>query len=270
MDPFYVILFTRQQIDYLLLLPANGEVFLHLDATKRVVAKALNSRGPVMYYALTIPVSKKFGSLPVAEFISSVHSVLHIAYFLSTFTTAIRKRTSRELVVNKIEVDFSIALIQAVLKSFNNMNLSKYLEETYKLRSESVSSIPNFTIVHVCSTHILRTVKRKGKELLKDRRFLCAAQYLITKLIHTTNLTEAQAIFKCGITIFESRFVSDELEKQLHRLSDMNAPSEIDCYMEKIPEEIIDDDYLDSEKKLRHGSPFYRYFNEIFITQRPT
>lgn len=173
-DPFYVILFTGQQIDYLLSFPANGEIFLHLDATGRVVAKALNSTGPVMYYALTIPGSNEFGSLPVAEFISSVHSVLHITYFLSTFTTAIRKRTSRE-VVNKIEVDFSIALIQAVLKSFNDMNLSKYLEETYRLCSESVSSIPNFTIVHVCSTHILRTVKRKGNELLKDRRFLCAA-----------------------------------------------------------------------------------------------
>lgn len=42
-DPFYVILFTGQQIDYLLSLPTNGEVFLHLDATGRIVAKALNS-----------------------------------------------------------------------------------------------------------------------------------------------------------------------------------------------------------------------------------
>lgn len=44
--------------------------------------------------------------------------------------------------------------------------------------------------------------------------------------------------------------------------------SEIDCNMEKVPEEIIDDDYLDSEKKLRHGSPFYRYFNEIYIAEK--
>lgn len=179
-----IILYTERQIRYLLSLKP-GIVFCYLDATGSIIANPPNVKKQIYYYALVLPGSYRYGPLPLLEFISEVHSVPYISRPLSVFNHSIQQMTSRNLVIDKIETDFSLALIQAALKAFNNgMSLSSYLNLMYEFMQENTEKEQTFTYIHVCSSHFIKTTIKKALSLYseKDRVHLLGA--LITQLIH--------------------------------------------------------------------------------------
>ena len=82
-------------------------------------------------------------------------------------------------------------------------------------------------MLHICSTHIVRTVKRKMEKLgLKgDLRNLGLKWW--TRLVHTQNIETAKQLFAIGVHVFGFEHRSTELKTALEELNSLIEPNDI-------------------------------------------
>ncbi len=173
-DPFAVQMYTEQGMEILLShLKDNHNTTLYLDATRGIVSKYQIKLRKVLYYALVLP---RDGSskplLPVTEMLTNKHNVPNISSWLLKFVHSVSKLTSVR--VNRIEIDFSWALIQSVLVSFNKENVDTFLDRAHKICHFQLQrkDVKRFTVVHICAaTH--------GKNL-----FECSQKHTTDKGLH--------------------------------------------------------------------------------------
>ena len=198
-EPFYVVLFAEKQLKVLL----NQErVFCHLDATGSVVIAPPNVDKRIFYYSLILPGNGDVGQFPVAEFISSVHNIVHISHFLRMVASSLKKLSTRSPVIDKVETDFSLALIHSVVEGFNGISLIEYMNRSFSDMTENTDHIAFLTVLHICSSRMIHTVLRKCKKIFKTKAQYHIAGAAITKLIHSADLDSAEKIFTCIIRIF--------------------------------------------------------------------
>jgi len=100
--------------------------------------------------------------------------------------------TSYSPVIDKIETDFSLALLQSVSRSFNDVPLSEYIKAMYEDTEKGIPAPSRWTIIHICSSHCLNTVLKKIKKIFyKSKRMRITAAILIAQLIHCKSVQEA-------------------------------------------------------------------------------
>lgn len=139
------------------------------------------------------------------------------------------------------------------------------------LLDNNLNRLLTITIVHVCSSHLIRGIKRAFRKLTKDERIIIYACYIVTGIIHATDLKTAASIWKHAVLLFGTplddkklyesvRFIrqfskeTEEIEKDLPTLSD------IDDKMKK----------EESRWKLqREQSPFCNYFLTVSKSVKP-
>ena len=272
-ESFGTILFTEKQIRYLLSLKPKKNVFCYLNATGSIVSSLSNK--PLYYYALVLPGSADYGPMPVAEFLSDTHSVPQITWFLSSFNHAVHQITSRKVIIKKIETDFSLALIISVIKSFNSMSLSRYLHIMDNILKTESNELPKLTLVHVCSSHMLKTVIRKCHVLFQNSQQRVLSKILMTKLIHSCTLDAAALHFEMIVVIFGLRkevpVLNEYLEILEHRVSNENSQKDSLFDAEDGVNTTLKYDLESSSENQQHNnmdarkeSPFYIFFKRIY------
>jgi len=143
-------------------------------------------------------VNKKL--MPIFEFVSTDHTASQLSFFLEKalicIESAIGIKKDHILVPPVIVVDFSYAMINSVLKAYNNCSLQKYLEWTYEIlvmnnNHTSILGIMN-TRVNLCATHFLKNIIDKAK-FIKDNKINIVYKtfiYSFTLLQNSTSLNE--------------------------------------------------------------------------------
>lgn len=265
------ILFTGKQLDHILGLSKRGVLFLHLDATGKLVKRIDGAKGDVLYYALILAGGEDMdGPLPIAEFISTVQSTHFITIFLSSVMHALKVRTGcKGIAINKIEVDFYLASIQSIMKACNDTNLANHLKYLYDvvLRAEYKDKIPNFTVVHICSVHILRAVTRKLHQIIRSSEIHQVAKMFLTQLIHADTMQSAETIFNNMVIVFGNKLKTNVVDTAMQNMESMycgspNIKIEAD---DSTSDQVDVDDPEGIEAALRHGSPFYKHVQVIMI-----
>lgn len=128
-SPFYVLMYTERVLLYLIEMSKKEYFPLYLDGTGTIIEAPKNQNRP-LYYTLLIKSStserdQTKPALPILEFISTVHNVPYLTMILAILFNAIQSlNESKELVLRHIEMDFSMAEIQATLKAFNEMTVN--------------------------------------------------------------------------------------------------------------------------------------------------
>ncbi|KAH0546771.1 hypothetical protein KQX54_015059 [Cotesia glomerata] len=179
---------------------ADKEV-LQADATSSLIAPIKNVSKRILYYVLSLPGKHdEYGPCPVAEFISTVHDAHYQTIFLSTVMDTLSRFTKKKLIVDKVESDFCLTGIQAIIMGFNCFTLKKYLEITHDIAEKTTDIF--FTVVHICSTHLLNTVRRKLKECSMSKATKKLASHWISQLVHCTSIEEAKTIFNDRCIVF--------------------------------------------------------------------
>lgn len=132
-DLFGVHLYTETGLGILVQhLRKRHPVTLHLDATGGVVSRIPSQAKTVLYYSINLPgQGKNKPPLPVSELITNDHTIPNIYFWLHQTVTKIQKLTVYH--IHQIKTDFSWALIQSVLVSFNKQDIHVYLLESYNL-----------------------------------------------------------------------------------------------------------------------------------------
>jgi hypothetical protein len=130
-DPFHVIFFSQQQLQtYIESCKKDGGCTTHMDATGSVMRDLPGQKRP-LYYCLLL----SNNSLPVCNILTTRHTSESIQARLLTFNHFVRVVNANKFVQLKyIVVDFSYALINACVRSFNEESLSRYLRRCHQWR----------------------------------------------------------------------------------------------------------------------------------------
>jgi len=173
--PFLLVTFSEKSLLQIIKAAEYGHVFTYLDATGALIDRPIGTDKKVYLYSLILPGDSEKGHFPVAEFISSMHSVPYITLFLSLVDHALKKLSTRSIIIDKIETDFSLALLQSACLSFNKMSLMNYLTVIFNKHENNERLEHGFTVIHICSSHLVKTVLRKSKTLMKNSRQIRSA-----------------------------------------------------------------------------------------------
>ena len=62
--------------------------------------------------------------------------------------------------VKKVDLDFSWAFLHASVEAFNKTDLKTYLQMSFEVtnKAKEISAVSFFTIIHLCSSHIIKAV----------------------------------------------------------------------------------------------------------------
>jgi len=154
---------------------------------------------------MVIPGGKDFGPLPIFEMISGKHDVGAIEGHLKSFVTMMKKISTTKS-VHKIETDFSLALLHACSLAFNS--ITQYLQLIHNITEKQNHDEINFVIIHICSSHLIRTVIRKSKKCFPNKKKQCLQRtstvvgIFVGKLVHCDSVASATKIYESFVQIF--------------------------------------------------------------------
>jgi len=260
--PFYIVLIAEDVLRYVISLKP-GLVTANLDATGSLIDPPPWTTAQILYYALILPGSEEYGPMPFAEFISSVHSTLDIRQFLDIVCDCFTKITSHSPVIDKIETDFSLALLQSVSRAFNNISLSEYIEAVYEDTERGIPIPAGWTIIHICSSHCLNTALKKIKKIFfkskKMKSMRTIAANLVAQLIHSKSVQEAEPIIRNIVRFFG---FENEIPDFDMRLKCIKHSRNEEFDFSQTNDKPNDNERLNDQSK-RRNSPYFKIFDSI-------
>ena len=160
-SPFIIHLYSEEQIMLLKKLEKRSFT-LHLGATGSVIRKLGHLKKRILYYAISVkhPLSH-VSPIPLDEMVSSEQTNLEISHLLNRWLYDVKKVTSSEILPNKVEVDFSWAMLHGVYNAFNKRNLECYLHRCWETIHTSNSTNSIKVIIYICSAHIMNRFSYK-------------------------------------------------------------------------------------------------------------
>ena len=151
-----IILFRENQLRYL---ASIKDIYLHLDATGSIATLPpyAQEKMAICYYALTLPGSTLFSPVEVMKSYQSLHTESAVTYVLNYFLDNL-KFTNK--IIKKIETDFSLVLLKSACYATHKINLYDYMDVIYIEAEKKKPINKNITILHICSSHVIKTTKK--------------------------------------------------------------------------------------------------------------
>ncbi|CAM4608791.1 unnamed protein product [Leuciscus chuanchicus] len=268
MNPFIVHLFTERGVSILVHhLRSKSPVSLYLDATGGVVSEIPGQPKRVLYYALALPGNARDAPpLPICEMLSNDHSVPPITFWLMQFTLHLSKYT--HINVHQVETDYSWALIQSVMLAFNKEHLSSYLDRAYEFCTgeKSWDDMKSYTVLHICSAHILKAVRQVVSRQTEDKGLRDFATYAFARLQDANTMTESRLVFRAFCALLTTPRNTNLVKESLCVLESVISRSKEDTLEETSQSE--DWEMSESEER-RHAmtiigrSAFSAFFQQI-------
>ena len=218
--PLEIILFTDKQIQLFIGKYRNGTCWLYVDATGSIIHPTRSEQKRLLYYTAVIknPVTGQ-PPLPVCEMITESHTTASITNFFLRFKTA-TAQFQRNPRPQKVEVDFSWALIQGVLLSFNQHDIKAYLDYCFKVHvlAEGKLEKNHFTIIHLCCAHFMKQMSNYIFSHTKDRSLAKFALMVFGRLQVSRSLSQALQLYRSISTVFLSPQTTADMKLHLGNL----------------------------------------------------
>ena len=229
---------------------------LYIDATGTLTEK-LKNYPRILYYCFAV--RHPFGgssALPVAEYISSTHT---IRFPLINLFDKEKKLFGLNIYPRLIILDFSYALIIACLNELCKEDVCGYLNRTFRIiRGDASADDLNKSLLHVCIAHIMNNSKRfLNSRYPKDGAKKNFAMRMVGRLIHVRDLGECKQIVSNFKIVLMNEYDSPASKKSRKFLEDavnsFDIPHEEDvedcCELENYENSAEDVEELDRLKK---------------------
>lgn len=265
-------MFTERQVKYVVDVSRSKKVFAHLAATGTIIQDAPGGEKRPYYYALILAANSDIlPAFPLLEFISTCHNVNFLLFCLNLFVDATKnflEECDTKPVIDKIEVDWTLALMQSTSRAFNNMSLLQYLKFVWININKNTGKIElnlNITVIHICSSHLINAVKKRSQVFTSNGVVRRYQNFVLSSLIHTTDLNTAASIVIRVVKVFGLKSEIPDFFEALTCIQKITDTGEVDASEDErfeIDEELkAEDEILFSQ--LRHQSPFHQYFEKI-------
>ncbi len=197
-DPFGVHMYTETGISIVVQhLRKKTPLTLYLDATGNVASKVPGQTKRLLYYSLTLPgCGQNVPPLPACEMLTNEHSIPQITFWLMQFLRKLSQYT--KLKVHQVETDYSWALLQSVMLAFNRESIVSYLDRSFDICSKlkTWKDIRTFTVLHLCSAHVLKAVTQSIGRKTADKVLKDFATFAFARLQNSTSMSTALKIFR--------------------------------------------------------------------------
>ena len=247
-------------------LAETKSLFLHLDATGSVIIRPseICSTAPIYYYVLVAATENR--AEPLAEMISNDHSWVTIEGWLNQFADATRKNNSKIIYPQKVEMDFSWALLIAVMRAFNSCNVIEYVNRCYNLEMQNKPFPTERTVVHLCAAHMIHSVSRR---LTKHGRKYTPIQFKAAMrsfaiLQNSTSMGEVDNAYRNIYLLFNRRWNCLDTVIAVEYIQSAMPEAEM-----ILPEEFPNDDveslpaWKEDRASLRESSSFTKHFDSL-------
>ncbi|XP_057186027.1 uncharacterized protein LOC130551974 isoform X2 [Triplophysa rosa] len=274
-NPFMVHMYSELGISILVHhLRTRVPLSLYLDATGGVVSKIPDQPKCVLYYALILSgKGQNTPPLPVCEMLSNDHSIPPITFWLMQFALHLTKYT--HLTINKVETDYSWALIQSVMLAFNKEHIISYLNRAYECCTGKKTWDDSKTVLHICATHVLKAVRQSIKKQTDDEGLKDFALFAFARLQNASGMTESSTVFRAFCTLLTTPQNTERVKESRNLLESI-----ILRFKQDTPEETIQSEDWETwireqrnhEKSITGSSPFFAYFQQILkeVTEHAT
>ena len=266
--PFVCVFYKEEQVEaYINQCKDDQPCVEHFDATGSVVARRCTTEDqPVYFYSMIM----RRGNMPFLEFLSNRHSGSFVCGIIMNFLASVRSCNNGNTVVPQtVVVDFSYALMGAVLLSFNSMTLTQYLLHTFQILRHGDDGRHRMTTVVICCAHMTHAAARRMtlKESSRDKRR--NAMIMFTALQRADNLSVARSVYHDASVVLCSEYNNDRCKQAYRRLMAVACRLHADSYcdedeVEQPETETVSDDHdytqVETKKTLKDSSPFTHYF----------
>ena len=221
-DPFGVHMYTETGISIVVQhLRKKTPLTLYLDATGNVASKVPSQTKRLLYYCLTPPGDgQNAPPLPVCQMLTSEHSIPPITFWLMQFLRKLSQYTT--LRVHQVETDYSWALLQSVLLSFNRESIVSYLDRAFAICSKlkTWKDIRMFTVLHICPANMLKAVTQLIGRNTKDKGLKEFATFAFARLQNTTSMTTALKMFRSLCIVLLGKHKTNNVQISLKAMQD--------------------------------------------------
>ena len=258
----------------------------YIDATGSVHNDILKQNSPYLYSIVQHDKTNKC-ILPLAEFVLTHHDIINISRNLLLIKESLLCY-SNAIIAPIIVTDFSWALVNSVLKVFNNCTMLQYLNWAYDVckapeRTESVLGFEMVCNLYLCSTHFLKSFINKVKPFKLNRHQRRTIVYSFSLLQNCTTLSEFDYIFINVFNIYNNEFLNEKcrdsltsvkkecFQREIYKTQNIDGiddPDSIEAAKDKI---LIKSDNVVFEFEAERlvlctNSPFSNRFNQILNT----
>ena len=267
--PFSFLMCCERQIKtYVKFLSENDETTLHFDATGSVVKVREKTDHNTLYLYSAVLAD---GSLPVFEFVSSWHKSFAIQSHIDIFNGLVKTVNNGQLPKPRyIVTDFSFALINACMKSFNNMNLVTYLKECHSILMKKATQehIRSLTFTVLCVSHIMKSLTVRLKKVNDSCIQRKAVMVWFCGLQRCTTMNGALIFYRDMYIVLNNINEDDSVIDARKRLTQACLGN---CGLTKGVEDFIDetitapddDDDVVSVPTIKQASPFTSMFGNF-------
>ena len=195
-DPFIIHMYTSKQIQLLKFIK-NKAVVLNLDATGSLISKPPSCSNKIYYYALTMQHPEYSTSpIPVAEMISSDHGTAEISHFLNKWCLSAKLVINRDLQINKVEMDYSWAMIHSTCSAFNKFTILNYLQNCWRFVNNG-EDLNVTTVLHLCSAHVMHRISYNlDKKFKIDKQIKRIILHVFGRILNSNNIHEIDHLFE--------------------------------------------------------------------------
>ncbi|CAC5375351.1 unnamed protein product [Mytilus coruscus] len=270
-DPFQIAMFEETQIKILAHKIKAGNCVLYFDATGTVVEKSGSPAKTVLYFAL-ICKSDVQGDppIPLAELITSDNTTLSITTFLHKVKYCLVKHFYERSGPQRIETDFSWALIHACLLVFNTEDVTRYGSRSWNIVHHKCSTavINHFTIMHICASHMIKAAKRQVESKIIDPAHVDFIVRIFALLQNERDFARLTKIWTSFFTVFAGKYLTETVQNSLETLNNMINTIGIEDYIDDTSYEEKNTAELElcevrQLRPLRLSSPFFDHFLQI-------
>ena len=263
-----VILFSDAQVKLF------GEIcrrdIVYFDATGSIMKKYLGEKEYQIYTLLVRHPVEGGTALPIATSLTTRHDAVSISHFLDYFLKTASKILRSKPKPIMIMIDGSMAMWNAVLRSFCDETRSRYYDRCWRIVTGKAGPQDlEKTIVINCFSHAMRAAKCLVTRYYQ-RQFRKEAMYWITLLFECSTLEELDSVIKSLMVILNCEITSqmvkdhfDRLQQKSNELNTLRPWDEDDTEIEECEFEELLDITVKTDKKQELNSEFYKHFDEL-------
>lgn len=285
-DSVQIIMIDNRNYELFEKIPAKSAT-MHADASGQVVkslqcCRKINLHGSkkaFLVHANAIKVENE--TIVTASMVTNSQNALTLGMFYGHCLTQMMLRI-KKCIFKRIVTDWAFANFIAILQTYNNMSILKYLNFLYEVIVEAKHPeyCATFIYLIICYSHFMKLISGFAmreitksvdafKGYQKKQKQLLMSFFAVIRSSKT--LEEVEVFFKAMCMIFCNKFLNSEITQILIKLKELKL-DEIKEFTSVKEDEIIFDDYLKEQfeynrtcgKTLRENSKWYQRFKKIY------
>ncbi|CAF4883505.1 unnamed protein product [Rotaria socialis] len=243
--------------------------YIYVDATGSVVKALQDQKKPYLYLMCFKDGQDSSNLLPLAGALLTDHTTASIASWLLKVRHSIAVTHGRFLRPSYIVIDFSPALLNALLLSMNQTNIHSYLRWCFNAVKKNYTSeqLHSISCIRFCCAHVMHAFTRSLSKIKIEKKIRQKATVIFGVLLNCNDFEQIYELIGCIVCIFGSSEL-DNAEEYLDNVikagGDFNSDFETFIEDESISDtqrfieqelSTLDDNFL-STAPILHQSPF--------------